>query len=580
MTAGAGRGRQLLAGRRLLFLSLSGYRSSFLGPDLAAAAGLLAIAIPEQLATAHLAGMPALSGYYAFVAGAFAFLVFGQNRWLSVGADSTIAPLFAVAISRLGPIGSPRYQALVALLALLTGALVALVGLLRLGWIADFFSTPIVTGFMAGVAVLIVVHQLPDFLGIAPGQGSALSRLEEVASHLGSTHPAAWLLGLGVLVLAGVGEVVNRRLPAALLALVAALVVSRLAALHSHGVAVLGPLGSTAPHFRLAEVSLADVGHLLPLAAVVALVIISQSAATTRAFEREDGVSDANRDFIGVGAGSLLAGLLGAFPLNASPPRTAVVAKSGAKSQLASLVAACVLLGLLPISGVLRYLPLSALAAILFLIAARIAHIGDFFSIARFSRFELVLSLLTLLTVALVGVEQGIAVAVGLAILDRGRRSARPHLHVLGQLPGTTSYAPLGGGEPAVEHERVLVVLFAAPLWYANALHFRSELEAAVDRRPVAPAAVVVDALGMSDIDFTGLGALQQCLDRFERLGIKVLFARAGETLVRELGKGGVLGRLGGEGLFPSVGEAVAAAEASAADQAPLSGDGASRSGT
>ena len=246
-------------------------------------------------------------------------------------------------------------------------------------------------------------------------------------------------------------------------------------------------------------------------------MIVSQTAATTRAFADEGAYEvDVNRDFLGVGAGNVVAGLIGAFPVNASPPRTAAVVSASGRTQVAGLAAAGALVLLIPAVALLEDLPLATLAAILIFIATRILHIHDLVDIARYDRFEFGLALITLLTVALVGVEQGITVAVALAILDRTRLSARPHLHVLGRIPSTTSWAPLGGTEHAIEVPGVLVVLFATPLWYANASHFRTDLTAAVDRAGHSLRLIVLDAMGMTDLDYTGACALRQMLDRLD----------------------------------------------------------------
>ena len=229
---------------------------------------------------------------------------------------------------------------------------------------------------------------------------------------------------------------------------------------------------------------------------------------------------DVNRDFLGVGAGNVVAGLVGAFPVNASPPRTAAVVSASGRTQVAGLAAAGALVLLIPAVALLEDLPVATLAAILIFIATRIVHIHDLIDIARYDRFEFGLALITLLTVALVGVEQGIGVAVALAILDRTRLSARPHLHVLGRIPSTTSWAPLGGTEHAIEVPGVLVVLFATPLWYANASHFRTEMTAAIDRAGHPFRLVVLDTIGMTDLDYTGARALRQLLDQLDRSGV------------------------------------------------------------
>lgn len=542
----------------VLLRSLRGYRRSWLAADSVAALALLAIAVPEQLATSRLAGMPPVTGFYAFVAGTALFAVLGANPSMSIGADSTIAPLFAVGVARLAPSGTPHYEALVAILAVMVGALVALVWLARLGWIADLLSEPIITGFLAGVAVIIAIHQLPDLLGVHSGGGSTLHRIGAVASHLGQVSLASLGIGLAVFALVTLSERLDRRLPGALVGLVGATIIVAAAHLDHHGLQVLGPFAHGAPRVGLAGVTWKTIERLAPLAAVVALVVVSQTAATTRAFAPEDPfLADVSHDFLGVGAGNVAAGLLGAFPVNASPVRTAAVDAARGRTQLAGLLAAGGVAAVIPAAGLLRDVPLAGLAGVLVFVAARLFHVRDLIAIARFDRFELGLAVVTLLTVALIGVEQGMGVAVGLAMLDRARITARPRLHVLGRIPGTTSWAPLNAAESPVEVPGVLVVLFATPLWYANAAHFRAAIIRA--RRRAAPATrlVVLDALGMYDVDFTGSRVLGQVLDTLERDGIAFAIARAGDHLRRNLAHSGLLERIGADHLYASVDEAV-----------------------
>jgi SulP family sulfate permease len=553
--------RPRLPGGPLVLRSLRGYRRSWLAADALAALTLVVIAVPEQLATSRLAGMPPITGFYAFVAGTVLFATLGSNPQVSVGADSTIAPLFAVGVARLAPSGSIGYQDRVALLAVMVGLLVSLVWLFRLGWVSQFLSAPIIAGFLAGVAVIIVVHQLPDLLGVRSGGGATIHRVAAVISHLGQV--SGWTLGIGLGVFAVVFAAgrVDGRLPGALAGLVGATILVAGLHLTHHGVAVLGPIAHGPVRLGLAGISASQVERLAPLAGVVALVVVTQSAATTRAFADQGSYRvDISRDFLGVGAGNVAAGLVGAFPVNASPPRTAAVSAAGGRTQLAGLLAAGAVVLLIPAAGLLADVPLAALAGVLVFVATRIFHVRELVAIARFDRFELALAVITLLTVALVGVEQGIAVAVGLAILDRTRLTARPQLHLLGQVPGTTSWAPLSRAEHAVQVPGVLAVLFSTPLWYANAARFRAELDDARSRAVGELRLVVLDAVGMTDLDFTGSLALAQSLDTLDRHHVSFAIARAGQHLRDNLARSGLLERIGADRLYASVDEAVTGA--------------------
>ncbi|HEX4126634.1 MAG TPA: SulP family inorganic anion transporter [Acidimicrobiales bacterium] len=541
------------------FVSLHGYQRSWASADLMAGLMLLVIAVPEQLATSRLAGMPPITGFYAFVAGTVVFALLGSNPQMSVGADSTIAPLFATGVSALALTGSPHYVQLVAILAVMVGLMVMLVSILRLGWIAEFLSTPIVAGFLSGVAVIIVIHQLPDLLGLPATTGSNGHRIASTFSHLSQANGWTVAIGAGVLLVMFVSARLDRRIPGGLIGLVGSTALVAALGLQAHGVAVLGTIQSGAPHVGLTGLSLSTLGSLAPLAAVVALVVVTQTAATTRAFAEQGGYDvEAGRDFLGVGAGSVIAGLVGSFPVDASPPRTGAVATAGGRTQAGALGAALAIIVLIPVANVLEDVPLTTLAAILIYVAIRLFKPRDLRAIARFDLFEFGLTSVTLLTVVLVGVEQGIGVAVGLAILDRVRLSARPQLHVLGRIPGTTSWAPLSMDLPAAQIRGVLVLLFATPLWYANAVHFRDEVAGALERAPDTRI-LILDTLGMSDVDFTGSRALGHVLDACARSHVAFGVARAGDHLHDTLQRSGLEERIGESHFFPSVNEAVTA---------------------
>ena len=276
---------------------------------------LLAIAIPEQLATSQLAGAPAFFAMIAFIAATLAFTFFGSNPIVSVGADSTIAPLFAVAIAHLAVTGSTQYLTLVAATAVVTGILVAAVGLLRLGWMADFLSAPIITGFMAGIGVIIIVHQLPRALGVAGGGESVGGRLGAIAGQL--AHVQGWpvALAIGTLALMVIGERINPRWPTALLAVLGATALTAVLSLGHHGVSELGSVIVGAPTWRLRWLSIHQWGVVVATSLTIAIVIISQSAMTSRVSADEIGVAeDLSRDFVGVASPTSRRGCSGPSP--------------------------------------------------------------------------------------------------------------------------------------------------------------------------------------------------------------------------------------------------------------------------
>ncbi len=543
-----------------VFDSLRDYQRSWMSADVLAAVTLLVIAVPEQLATSRLAGMPPITGLYAFVAGSLVFALLGSNPQMSVGADSTIAPLFAAGMAHLATAGSTHYVALVGILAVVAGILVAAVGVLRLGWIADFLSAPIISGFLCGVAIIIFVHQLPDLFGLPAASGTTLHRLSFVASHLHSTNRWTLIIGVAVFVIVVGAERISRRLPGALVGLVGSTLVVWAAKLKNHGVAVLGTVAHGAPHVGLTGLSWSAIGSVIPIAVVVALVIVSQSAITTRAFADQGGYDvDVGRDFIGVGAANVVAGFFGAFAVNASPARTSAVAGVGGKTQVSSLGAAGAVVLLIPAAGLLKDVPLATLSAVLIFVAIRIFRVRDLRTVLHFSTWEFGLALITLLAVALVGVEQGIVVAVALAIILRVHLSSRPGSYELGRIPGTTSWEPLGLHPDTKPTPGVIAFLFAASLYFANAEYFRASVNKSLSEATSPTTLFILDTAAMDDIDYTGSRALTQVMDTLERSHITFAVARAVGATEVDLKRSGLLAKIGTDHMFSSVDEAVLA---------------------
>ena len=495
---------------------------------------LLAIAIPEQLATSQLAGVPAFTAMIAFITASLVFFAVGSNPILSVGADSTIAPLFAVALLRLAPASSVEYLELVAATAVVAGVVITVIGLLKFGWLADFLSLPIVAGFLGGIGVIIILHQLPRALGVPSGGESVIQRLQWLSHQLG--HVSAWsvIISVGTLVVMMVGEQLNAKLPWALAAVAGATVVTALGSLARHGVSELGAVSAGLPTWRLHWLSVHEWGVVVTTALTLVIVIMSQSAATARTSADELGVADdLSRDFVAIGLANIGAGLVGAFPVDASPARTTVARLAGGRTKLVGLVAGLGALLLSPLATYAHMIPLAALAGVLFFIAGRLIKIAQFRHVFRTSRFEFALAMVSGLGVVLIGVEQGLAIAVGLAILDQTWRSARPTMIEMGRRTGTTSWEPYE--QPDVERvDHILALLFSGALFFANAGVFRREMHDELAKYPTTQH-VIIDAVAIADIDFTGLAALSQVVQDLSKDEISISFARANAALQARL---------------------------------------------
>lgn len=539
--------------------SLTGYRRAWLVADLLAGLTLVAIVVPEQLATSRLAGMPLVTGLYAFVAAALLFAALGSSRQLSVGADSTIAPLLAAGVTAAVASGSGQYAGDMALLAIMVGVVVIAVGVARMGWIADFLSFPVVTGFLAGVAVTIIASQLSDILGLPPASGNALAKIVTDLSRLGDTSLVTLAVAVVVFVTIVVCERLGPRVPGALIGVVVALIASYALDLAAHGVATIGALPSGLPPLSLPPLEAHLLWKLTPAALSVALIVITQTSATTRSFADLGGYEpDVGRDFVGVGAGSVLAGFMGAFAVNASPPRTALVAQSGGRTQVPGLAAAAIVVVLvLAAVGLLADLPLAALGAVLIFIALRIFRVHDLAAILRFDRIEFVVAIATLTTVVVLGVGPGILLAVLLAILDRTWRSARPRDDVLGRLPGTTVWWSIRERPDAETVPGVLCYRFDAALYFANATRFRDRVRELVAAAKEPLSLFVLDASGVDDIDYTGGQVFLRVVHELHVAGIDLAVARATGEVPRDVAHSGLRRHIGYDHLFITVDEAV-----------------------
>jgi MFS superfamily sulfate permease-like transporter len=543
-----------------LLRSLRGYRSSYLTHDMIAGGTLVAIAIPEQLATARLGGFSPQIGFFAFLAGSLGFALFGSSRFLSSGADSTITPIFAGSLALLAVSGSPEYVTLAGALALLVGLVLVVGGIFRLGWIADLLSIPVTVGFLAGISVHILISQLPAILGVPTPAGSMLQRLATLAGQFPQTNPYTLCIGLGVLAAVSLSEWIDVRIPGALIGLIGAAAAVVFMGLESRGVAVLGNIPAALPAFDIPDIAIGRWLQLVPLALIIALIVMVQTAATTRSFASGNNQPpDVDRDFIGVGAGSMLSGLIGGFPVNASPPRTAIVAETGGKSQLAILVAAAIVLGLLAFGGsLLRHVPQAALGGILLFVAMRIIRVNQIASIFRQSLGELLLVMATAAAIIVLPIEQGVAIGITLSLLHGIWSTTRARVTVFERVPGTSIWWPSSPHLAGETEPHVVVAGFQAPLSFLNAYHFRRDMMGLLQSSAQPLKLIVLEATGIVEIDFTAAQILSDTIDACRAQGVGFAIARLESVRAQQaLDKFGIDALLEAKRQFHSVEEAI-----------------------
>jgi sulfate permease, SulP family len=544
-----------------VFRSLTAYRLAFLTHDLFAGLTLAAIAIPEQMATARLGGFAPQIGFFAFLAGSLAFAAFGSNRFLSCGADSTITPIFAGGLAVLAASGTPEYQVLAAALALMVGLLLLAAGIFRLGWIADLLSVPVTTGFLAGISAHILISQLPGILGLPSPDGPMLQKLATLVAHLNETNPFTLVIGVGVLGIIALCERISARIPGALIGLALAGGAVVLFGLESRGVSVLGAVSATLPALAVPEITAGQLTSLLSLSLIISVVVMVQTAATTRSFPSDpDEPPDVNRDFVGAGAGSILSGLIGAFPVDASPPRTAVVCETGGRSQLAGLAAAAIIIALLAFgAALLSRIPNAALGGVLLFVALRIVRVSQIVAIYRQSWGEFLLIVGTAAAIIVLPIEQGVGLGIALSLLHGLWSTTRARVMLFERVPGTSIWWPASPNLPGEREPGIIVAGFQAPLTFLNAHDFRRDILDAVQSQAQARL-LVLEATGIVDIDFTAAQILAGLIRKCHADGVDFAIARLESMRAQAaIARFGIDALLGPDHSFRSVEEAIRA---------------------
>lgn len=531
-------------------------------PEALAGATLAALAVPEVLGYARIAGMPVVTGLYTMLAPMVVFALLCSSRHLVVAADSATAALLAAGLTGLAAVGSPRYAALAGTVALVVAGLLVLARVVGLGFLANFLSRTVLVGFLTGVGVAVAIGQLGDLLGVDPGGGDAPQRLVHVLSELPHAHLPTVLVGGAVVAVVLAGKLLDRRVPVALFAVVAAIVANAVLGLAGLGVAVLGAVPAGVPGIALPALAPADLAAAFPVAASMVVVVLAQSAATARAYAaRFDEQVDTDADLLALGGANLAAALTGTFVVNGSPTKTQMVVGAGGRSQVAQLAAvAVVVVVCLVATGPLGGLPLAALAAVVFLIGVELVDVAGMRRILAVRRGEFVVAVLTALAVVVLGVEDGIVVAVVVSIIDHLRHSYAPRSAVLVKSPvGHWRSMPVAPG--ARTADGLLVYRFGSGLYFANAARLVADL-AAITGEGQRVRWFCLDAAAIGDVDYTAAAVLTQLVQRLQRAGARVVLSNVGDAVRVELDRYGITALVGADGIFDTSGEVLAAYEA------------------
>lgn len=499
------------------------YRREDLPRDLSAGLVVAVMLIPQGMAYAMLAGMPPVAGLYAATVPLFAYALFGSSRQLAVGPVALVSLLTISAVSQLAPTGTAEFAALAALLALLVGALQTLMGFVRAGFLANFLSHAVVSGFTSAAAILIGLSQLQHLLGVPlEADGPIHALLWEALSRFGEASPATLMVGLAGIALLVASRRLAPRFPAPLLLVAAATLAAYLLDLPEAGVAIVGQVPGGLPRLALPSLNASALGALLPAAITIAFVGFMESLAVAKSLAARERYSvDANRELVGLGVANLAAGVFSAFPVTGGFSRSAVNYQAGARTPLASMVTALLItLTLLFFTPLFTFLPRTVLAAIVIVAVAGLIDLREPARLFRVKPADGWTLLVTFAATLLLGVELGILIGVGFSLLLFVARSAYPHTAELGRLPGSGAFRNLKRFPEAVPYRDALIVRPDASLYFANTAFLASWLEERLTRPGLR--FLLLDFSGVNDIDAVALQALEELTERAGARGIEV----------------------------------------------------------
>ncbi|MEU5281174.1 sulfate permease [Streptomyces asoensis] len=556
--------RHLAQGRRLVpgLVALLGYRRAWLTGDLLAGLTVAAYLVPQVMAYGEVAGLPPVAGLWAILPALGMYAVFGSSRLLSVGPESTTALMTATVVAPLAAGDPGTYASLAAALAVTVGLLCLAARVVRLGFFADLLSRPVLIGYLAGVALIMMVDQLPKLTGVDTGGAEFFAQLWSFLTHLSEAHAATVVFSAAVLLFLFLTARYARAVPGPLLAVVlgtAAVVVFDLDG--RYGLAVIGEVPSGLP--ALAVPDLGELPHLVLPALGVLLVAYTDFILTARAFTdpRDEGPAlDADQEFLALGAANLGAGFLHGFPVSSSASRTALAASGGARSQAYSLVAGAVVLAvLLFLSPLLTRTPSAVLGALVVYAAVRMIDLAGFRRLASFRRRELLLAFGCLAGVLALDILYGVIVAVGLSVAELLTRVARPHDAVEGLVPGLAGMHDVDDYPQATTIPGLLVYRYDSPLFFANAEDFRRRALAAVDQQSDPVRWFVLNTEANVEVDITALDAVDELRRELGDRGVVFALARVKQDLLDDLRAYGLADAVGQDRMFPTLPTAVTA---------------------
>ena len=543
---------------------ITSYQREWLAKDIIAGVVLTTLLVPQGMAYAELAGLPPITGLYTSIMCLLGYAVFGPSRILVLGPDSSLGPMIAATILPLaGADGDPkRAIALASMLAILVAAIMIVAAVARLGFIADLISKPTMTGYMNGLALTILVGQLPKLFGFKVEANGFLGELTGFVKGLanGEAVPAAAMVGITGIALILVLQRWLPKVPAVLIMVVLAIAATTVFSLADHGVSLVGVLPRGFPPLTIPHVRLADLGPLAAGAAGIALVSLADTISTASAFAARTGQEvHGNGEMTGIGAANLAAGFFQGFPVSTSGSRTAVAERSGAKTQLTGVTgAALIILMIVLVPGLFRNLPQPALAAVVITASLSLADIPGTVRLWRQRKAEFLLSIAAFLGVVLLGVLPGIVIAVVLSILNVFRRAWWPHDTELGRVESLEGYHDVHTHPEAQRLPGLVIYRFDAPLFFANATTFRDKVRRLAKADP-PPSWILIAAEPMTDVDTTASDVLEELDQALNAAGISLVFAELKDPVRQKIERYGLTRTIDPHHFFPTLESAVVA---------------------
>jgi SulP family sulfate permease len=532
---------------------------SRLGPDALAGVTLAALAVPEVLGYARIAGMPVVTGLYTMLVPMAVFALVGSSRHLVVAADSATAAILAAGLVGVARVGSPRYVQLAGTAALLVGGLLLVARVVRLGFLANFLSRTVLVGFLTGVGIQVAFGQLAPMLGITPAGSQTTTTVINTLKALPHLNVIAALVSLGVIVLVVGIRRVTHRIPGALIAVIGAIALSKTVHLAGYRVEVLGEIPHGLPQLAIPSFALADLGLLFAMAVSMFVVIVAQSSATSRAYAAtyEETVNE-DRDLVGLAGANLSAAFTGAFVVNGSPTKTQMVDSAGGRSQLSALTAAVVvLLVVLVLTGPLAYLPIAALATVVFLIGIELIDVAGMARIYRLRREEFLVAVLTAAAVVFIGVEQGVLLAIVVSMVDHLRHSYHPRSSVLEKsAAGHWQSLPVSAGTRTTKG--LIIYRFGTSLYFANASQLAADITT-LTHQGNPPSWLCLDGAAIGDVDYTAAAVLIRVHQQLQAHGTRLVLSNIIEPVRAQLDRYEITTTLGPDAYFDTAGQALEA---------------------